>query len=202
MKKYIIASTGRSGSTMLFNSMIKSFRMKFGIPNLGRVVDNMYGTFVECPNLTRKIQPIYKTHCLPNEIDFNQSRTLFIYSCPIENVKSVYLRTKKDGINWFHEHQKNLRGVGEFKNIFKDDILNYKTQIGLWLSIKHENCRVVNLKDLWDEQVELSEFLDLDLRIPNKRPRLADDTMLDNQFSSQFYNEMKSFYTQIDNVKK
>lgn len=200
MKKYIIASTGRAGSTMLFNSTINSFRKKFRIPNFGRVFDNVYGTFVECPNLSKKFQPIYKTHCLPQEIDFNQVRTLFVYSCPIENVKSVYLRTGKDGIDWFHEHQKNLRGVGDFTDLFGDDVLNYKTQIRHWLSIKHENCRVINFRDLWGKQIELSKFLDLNLELPRKRPRLADDTMLDNKFSSQFYNDMKSFYAQIDNV--
>lgn len=197
IKRSIIASTGRAGSTMLFNSMIAGFRHKYKIPNLGRVVDNLYGTFVECPKFSRKLQPIYKTHCLPNEIDLNRSRVLFVYSCPIENVKSVYLRTERDGIEWFHNHQKNLRGVGDFSDLFDKDILNYKIQIERWLEVKHENCKIIDLKDLWEKQAEISGFMQLDLELPVKRLRLANDTALDQKFSIEFYKEMKNFYASL-----
>jgi hypothetical protein len=200
--KYIVASTGRAGSTMIFNSLISGLRSHYRLPYLGRRVDNIYGTFVEQPHSSRSLQPIYKTHCLPNEINFDMSRVLFIYSCPIQNIKSVYLRTQRDGFDWFKKHQSNLRGTGDFSKIFEDDILNYKLQLQQWLNTQHKNVLILNFDDIWFRKSEVCEFLNFDIKLPDKSSRLSDDNSLDERFSKAFKSEMNKLYTQTVNHLK
>lgn len=164
--KIIIASVGRAGSTMLFKEIRDAYvrTLKFPIPKLMLPI---FGRFV-CRLETQSFLPkIIKTHDLNCEIR-STWLYIFIHTDMLTSAISVYNRTQTDGIQWFESHQHNLKGHGEFNDLFVKDVLNYRQQMKFWIEASkiHENVISISLRDLPSKIRELSELIGFEFYIP------------------------------------
>lgn len=169
----VVASTGRSGSTMLANavaaSLIKTkfhafptslhdYIKRFSIAYLDRITD-----------IDQFAAPILKTHDLFRKEFSDKAKFIFVYGDPLESAQSVEQMKKKRGSIWVEEHIYHLVGNGTPHDIFTEDVLNYECQMRLWGEAK--GAFLIHYDDIWNKNTQLSRFLGFDVELPKKRAR-------------------------------
>lgn len=175
-KKIIIASSGRAGSTLVFDSVVESM-INSRISFLSNRFTNKYikklvsGWTSKLILIDDEAKVVFKTHDLYSEKECLNKKVIFIYGDPLDSAKSVSLITEKYGINWFNEHQYHLGAVGDFSDLFVKDVLNYENQIKSWLRKEVKNTIFVDYDDLWDKEKEISDFLGFEFNLPEKLKR-------------------------------
>lgn len=151
---------------MLFKEIRDAYvrSLKISIPKLMLPI---FGRFVSRLETQSFLPKIIKTHDLNCEIRATWLY-IFIHTDMLTSAISVYNRTQIDGIKWFENHQNNLKGHGEFNDLFVKDVLNYREQMKFWneASKIHENVISISLRDLPSKTRELSELIGFELHIP------------------------------------
>ncbi len=175
-KKIVIASTGRAGSTMLHTAIANNLiRERFHVDPEG-----LFGRIIKwlCTGYVERIRAlphapcfICKTHDTYESMPSSMARYVFVYGDPLESAMSVEQVVNKEGVKWFKLHQFHLKAVGEYSDLYKEDVLNYRGQIESWLNHHGDDVLCVDYDDLWEEQGRLADFLGIDITLPAKRPR-------------------------------
>ncbi len=172
-KKIVIASTGRSGSTMLTNEVARSLIMsRFSkLPKgLQSLLLRLSRDYVDrlC-KIRQKKAPILKTHDTYDEKYRSDAKYIFVYGDPLESAMSVSLMGEKYGTHWVEEHIFHLRGNGSTFDIFESDVLNYEQQIASWDSAP--DALLLHYEDLWDRVDEISKFIGFRVALPRRFSR-------------------------------
>lgn len=162
----VVSSMGRSGSTMLVNSIAESAWLG---------PESWSSTIVEGAWVIEKATMgegiVYKTHDYPptNKI---YPKYIYIYSDPFRVISSMYLKYKKDGEEWLRQHAENLKisPKNEF-NFLCQDVFRLEDHFDAWRMVEGIDLFMVNLDDLWDNNELLSEYLDFRIKIPEKIER-------------------------------
>lgn len=183
--RVVIASTGRSGSTMLFDSVADGLIVsRFGIkPDtaLARIIRKMTIGFVDrVSTLSSESCFVCKTHDVfdsPPNID---CKYVFLYGDPLESAMSVENVVEKEGLEWFRLHQYHLRASGDYADLYKKDVLNYENQLTSWFSESGRgNVLCVDYDSLWESVDEISRFVGFRITFPPRRPRLSKSVCTD-----------------------
>lgn len=174
--KIVIASSGRSGSTMLFNSIADSLiKQRFNImPNgiIWKIVKRQCSGFVDrIDNLSSSSYTVCKTHDLFENPQISSTKYIFIYGDPLESAMSVEQVVENYGEGWFRQHQYHLKAKGFYCDLYEKDVLNYEGQLISWLSQSEENVLCIDYLDLWEKVHVLSHFLGFEINLPPKLPR-------------------------------
>lgn len=175
--KIVIASTGRAGSTMLFDAVADSLiKHRFHLSRHGRIwglIKRLSVNYVDrIDTLPKEACLICKTHDTYSNPPRSNSRFVFVYGDPLESAMSVEKVVESEGREWFGLHQYHLKASGAYEQLYSQDVLNYEGQLISWLSeIKNENVFCVDYDDLWDEREELSRFIGFDIDLPERRQR-------------------------------
>lgn len=174
----IVASTGRSGSTMLCHSIMNSsFKEKTGLKSPRFVFFPAFSPD-KALRMKYRVGGVYKTHLLPEYIP-NHVKKIFIFDSPIITYTSFNLCIERYGKKWGIQHLKNLQSPYEIKDINKDvDFLNYEAQLLSWLEYKEALC--INFRDLWRYQEKMSAYLEMPLLFPSqieRKTRVDGDNM-------------------------
>jgi len=183
--RVVIGSTGRSGSTMLFDSVAKSFlRQRFHVDEdspIGEIIMRLMMGFVDRLSEVDHFSPLMiKTHDVYSlRYNIRNVKYIYIYGDPLDSALSVFNVVKKEGKEWFDLHKFHLKGEGEFSDLFQKDVLNYENQIKSWLATQESNVLCVAYEDLWENAQVISEFLGFELILPEKRKRSDKDLKLD-----------------------
>ena len=174
--KIIIASTGRSGSTMLFNAVADSLIMHrlhiaphTPIANFIKRLSTGYVDRIK--TLPEKPYLIIKTHdiCdLPPETNY---KYIFVYGDSLESALSVEQMVEKKGQQWFSDHQYHLRAFGDHQDLFQKDVLAYQKQLESWLTQSEPNIVCVYYDELWDKSERFSDLLGFKVQLPPQRQR-------------------------------
>lgn len=190
-KPTVIASTGRSGSTMLTNAVVESlvaarfnylpafvqaYLKRGSIEYLDRISD-----------ITKKCAPVLKTHDLFRDSFAQKAKYIFIFGDPLESAQSVQQMGLRHGAIWIEEHIYHLAGEGYPHEIFEKDVLNYEAQMESWGAA--EGVFVVHYEDLWDKEMEISQFLGFEVSLPNRRPRTKKP--LPSNFDKPLFDHLK-----------
>ncbi len=196
----VVASTGRAGSTMLFNAIAKSLiRERFHlrperIP--GRLLWRASAGFV--PRLREfdgSWPLVAKTHDLFQNAPDIPLRLVFIYGDPLDAALSVRDRTAQLGRHWFERHQHHLQGSGSLNDLFSADVLNYEGQMRSWLGTRDERVYCVDLDDLWLEISSLSRFLGFPVTL---QPRHAyTEKVIPPSIDRQLFDELRSLKREL-----
>lgn len=171
----VIASTGRSGSTMLFGAITESFsasrfiRQRNPLKNLLRRISSGYLDRIS--DIRPGLPPILKTHDVYHDRFEGSGRFIFIYGDPLESAMSVEETGRTRGAEWIEEHIYHLGGHGSPREIYQKDVLNFRNQILSWGSAKSALC--IHYDDLWSFSQEISEFLGFPVELPKRRERTA-----------------------------
>tara|TARA_R110001583_G_scaffold62493_3_gene183727 strand:- start:2482 stop:3144 length:663 start_codon:yes stop_codon:yes gene_type:complete len=160
----VVASTGRSGSTMLchavMNSMLRSRRGGRFHPRL------VFFPAFDRERIKLHDGAVHKTHLLAHHFP-SSSKCIFIYDDPNISKQSFVDCCAKYGREWGEQHLKNLESPYGVNASGEHDVLNYKNQINSWYNRKQ--CLIVRYNKVWEYQDEISDFLGLSVCLP---PRL------------------------------
>jgi hypothetical protein len=173
----VIASPGRSGSTMLFESVVEGLvRHRFGVGingSIGRFLAKRASNFLSrLADVDSTSCPVLKTHDLSDELSkIDNVRAIFVYSDPLDSAKSAKNMLEREGVNWMDEHLFNLRSTGSASEILREDVLNYGEQMRSWLGEFRPNVLALPYEHLWDREDELSQFLGFEILLPTRRSR-------------------------------
>lgn len=178
----VVASTGRSGSTLVFDTIAESFirayfpRMR-EIPFVGNRLASWSKCFIDrLSNMDDSPAPIKKTHALYSDEYRDKAMYLFVYGPPLESAISVKSMTEKNGERWFQNHLYHLESKGTLDQLFTEDILRYEDQMRSWGNSSNRNVLCIHYSELWEREAELSEFLGFKITLPEKRARAAKQT--------------------------
>ena len=172
----IIASNGRSGSTMLCNSVARSLVHR----RFGKLLASQFETFLcevaiefapRLQQISTLASPILKTHDRPEDPSEISGKVIFIFGDPLEAALSARLKTEREGCEWLQEHLYHLRSKGDLSNLLETDLLNYREQCHAWSSAPRDSVMLVPYDDLWARQSEISQFLGLPVDLPKRRAR-------------------------------
>jgi hypothetical protein len=173
-QKIVIASTGRAGSTVLFDTIRKGLICD----RLGPFARGTFGAYVEesCSGFVARMADIpkspfvvYKTHDIFTNLP--DCKFIFVHGDPLDSAMSVQKMVKREGIEWFHTHQYNLSATGEYDDLFDKDVLNFAGQVRSWMGARRGNVFIVAYADLWEKQVDLGAFLGFPICLPERRER-------------------------------
>lgn len=185
----VIASTGRSGSTMLCRAIMNSYfqsRTKLSINP--RFV--FYPAFCKKNLSYYRHGGVYKTHMLATHVP-NELKTIFIYDDPVISYKSFNNCVVKYGSPWGEQHLKNLESRYSISDLGADvDILNYKEQMSSWFSRK--SGVVIRFSELWDNTEDLSDYIGVNLKLPlltERTSSISEADVLGNTL-----NELRNIY--------
>lgn len=177
----IVASSGRSGSTMLFRSIQTSYfthksnSLYFNLA--GRIIPSKYllrlselylDSFADFP---RFYAPIQKTHVLCDYNYTRSARCIFVFGDPLESALSVYQQSQLKGPQWAAKHLCHLQSNSSIDALFQQDALNYEQQLKSWM---HPDVFYLHYLDIWKYKNELSRFLGFTLILPpqlNRTPK-------------------------------
>jgi hypothetical protein len=173
----VIASTGRAGSTMLYDAIANSW-VDTRKPGILKIYNRLLVASIQ-QELWRladkKYYPgiIYKTHDAPpsNISDLDNVRFIFVYADPLDSALSVMNMTNQYGEIWLDEHLYHLSGHGNIHDLFQKDVLNYEKLLVRWQSLNERNVLVINYADLWDKQDVINNFLGFSIKLPQQRSR-------------------------------
>ncbi len=175
-QKIVVASTGRAGSTMLFDAIADGW-CNHRLGRLGglfeTVCNRLAKGFVErIDSMEYAPYVVCKTHDSIDENPDLRVKYVFVYGDPLESAMSVEQMIRKGGTEWFAKHQYHLRANGSIEDLFRKDVLNYAGQMAAWKKVKDfDNVFCVSFSDLWARENDLSDFLGFEIELPTKRER-------------------------------
>jgi hypothetical protein len=176
--KIIISSSGRCGSTMVFNAVVDGLIInKFGhtymrlLGNLTRDIVSVY--LKNLSEISNSHFIVHKNHEPYFEKNNNLDRHiyLFIYGDPLDSALSVDSVVQKKGVDWFYKHQEHLCGKGSYQDLYNKDILNYENIMHSWINANEDNILCIDYDDLWKNENTVSNFVGFDVKFPSKLER-------------------------------
>lgn len=173
--KIVVASTGRSGSTMVFDAIADGLiKHRFSHPS---------GSFAKrirrwCEGFVDSLSDLPKAHCVVCKThDIFEPpaglacKYVFIYGDPLDSAISVQQMFEQQGAAWVDQHLRQLKGSGAYEKLYEEDILNYQRQLETWLTSSRDDVICIDYDDLWDEAERLSRFLGFSVSFPARRSR-------------------------------
>jgi hypothetical protein len=175
--KIVIASTGRAGSTMLFQAIADSLvQTRFGVSpesSIGKLIKRMCMGYVDrIKSLPSETCVVCKTHDTYENPAKMCAKYIFVYGDPLDSAMSVEQVVEKKGQEWFVLHQFHLKANGEYRDLYNKDVLNYQGQLETWLATTDANVLCIEYDELWSKNELLSKFIGFDIILPVRRPRI------------------------------
>lgn len=171
----IVNSYGRSGSTMLMESVLDAAvgRRTAFMRHVCRrsILDTAWD--LNAMRIERGL--IFKTHDYPPQNSLGaHARVVYIFSDPVDVVLSLLRLHDELGEEWMQMHYEHLRAqYGEFGKIIDEDQLGLERHLDSWLNEKRFPVAFVRYNDLWQRQNELSDFLGVAIQLPPYKERKA-----------------------------
>jgi len=192
--KIVIASVGRSGSSVLTRQIADAYFLKY-LPKYLHPFRSLLVPFMwEFCNYLDQVSffsgPIIKTHDQYSALlmmDF-PVKFIFIYCDPLESALSVSRQRYFEGDKWVALHIDHLRGKGSPEHIFYRDALNFENQILAWLE---SPALFIKYPDFWKQHDRISNFLNIDVKLPIYKERVFDDSLLPVDYNFQMFEDLR-----------
>ena len=188
----VVASIGRSGSSMLFRSILASHPNHRFHPSKRVVRKFTKRKAWELKKTALKNNGVYKTHDLPCRVKHVQPLYIFIFSTPSRAAISVVKRAlTDDDPNWLDKHSKHLGKKATIESVIHGDALGFATQIDTWFNFEEAPVLVLKFEKLWENKEILERFLGFKIQLPHQRERTALD-------SAEYVEKIKENYSFLD----
>ena len=171
----IVASMGRSGSTLVWDALRRAVAMsRFPPPlqaqGLRLVSDQAWD--LDCERFAPGV--VYKTHGLAHELRNNSgARVIFLFGSATDAALSVLSCQDRYGPSWIEQHFKHLRATGPFSDLGMGDVLRFGEQLDGWIGKTGTPRLILNYDAVWDHVQTLSDFVGVPVQLPPRRPRLG-----------------------------
>lgn len=169
----IVASMGRSGSTLVWDALrqavtLERFPGLLQRQGLRLVSDQAW-------NLSRaRFAPgvVYKTHGLADELPTDSgARVVFLFGSATDAALSVHACRDRYGERWIEQHFEHLRASGPFEELGARDVLRFSEQLDGWIGKSGTERLILHYDALWDHVDTLSEFTGASIKLPPRRAR-------------------------------
>jgi len=169
----IINSYGRSGSTVLTNSIVNSTISAKGSLMKSLAFRSIYRTAWSLDEEIFKNGAVYKTHDFPPQIGFrSEIKVIYIYANPMNVVLSLRKLYRDRGDIWMREHFNHLNAsYNDFSEIYENDILGLENHLNVWRKEKNISVAFIKYEKLWERKVDLENFIGFKIQLPAKRKR-------------------------------
>ena len=192
--KIVVASVGRSGSSVLTDQIANAYFSKYLPKFLWPLRKLLIPCICEYCDYLNEITifsgPIIKTHdqySAPLNVAV-PVKFIFIYCDPLESALSVSRQRYLKSDEWVASHIEHLRGEGSPEDIFYRDALNFKNQIVSWFK---SPALKIKYPDFWDDQDSISRFLELDINLPLYIERSIANGELPNEYNKQMFEDLR-----------
>lgn len=178
----IIASMGRSGSTLVFDS-VRTAMSKERFGPLWRIMRPLVSDSAwNLANDSLQNGVVYKTHGLAHELPRDtRALVIYLFGSASDSAMSVANCQIQLGNEWVEEHFLHMRADGTFDELPYRDVLRFGEQIQGW----RENASVprvlIQYTHIWESLPEVSEFLGLPLVLEAQRERSAKSALSDSE---------------------
>ena len=192
----VVASCGRSGSKMLKRHIALSC-----VRCIGKILRKRTSKVITCQKWN--LRPldfneglVYETHDYPpDNIEMCEAKFIYIYSNPFRIIYSLLKQRQKRGKKWFSSHAKHLKAKSACADqLTKDDVLHLEDNFTAWSNVESSNVFTIHLDNLWVRSHEISDFLDIDVTLPKRKPR----TSTKNDFQPGTIQDIKETYQKFN----
>jgi len=169
----IVNSYGRSGSTMLRDSIVESLaKEKNKIVNYA-LLKSIPQPAWDLDEVKIRTGFVYKTHDYPPKKNFNCNvRVIYVFADPVDVILSLLRLYKKKGEAWMREHYEHLKApYTDFNNIIYEDQLRLEKHFEAWIKEDRMPVAFVRYEELWNHQKEVSDFLGISIQLPPYKER-------------------------------
>ena len=174
----VVASMGRSGSTLVFKAIRNGLAaLRFGpLSKVSRArIADVAWDLSDC-----QLAPgiVYKTHALAHELPADRdARVVFMYGCASDAAASVLSCRLRFGPAWVAEHFEHMRATGSFDELGERDVLRFEEQIDGWLGGCSAPVLGIKYEALWDNIDALSNFLGFPVHLPERQLRSSQNDL-------------------------
>lgn len=169
----IVASMGRSGSTVVWDSLrhaVACARFPQSLQKQGlRLVSD------QAWDLDRKRYApgvVYKTHGLAEELPADSgAKVVFLFGSATDAALSVLACRDRYGAAWIDLHFEHLRAQGTFDDLGRTDVLRFGDQLDGWIGKTGTDRLILHYDALWDHVDTLSDFVGVPVQLPARRAR-------------------------------
>jgi len=196
---YVVASLGRCGSQLMTVALHNHL---WGFQEHEKKFLKKTRPFIrEYPSVFKN-GVVHKTHLYPIQYPDN-CKVIFTFGNPLDIILSVVRKSKTEGY-WGPAHFKNLDADwGEFGDIFIRDVLKLENMFDSFY--KPQTCDIMCLRyeTLWENEDKISEFLDFDFRLPERKTRESKNLRqsLTGEQIKIFNSGYSSFIEKINNAE-
>ena len=171
----VINSYGRSGSTILYDSILSSSVSSYSELYKKYLKKVMRYDAWDLNLQGKRAGFIYKTHDYPPEYTPASIKYIYIFSDPVDAVFSLLRLFEQNGEDWMRLHFQHLRAeyVEDFFCIVQRDILGLEKHFDAWVSQKHLPVAFVRYDQLWQHEKDITDFIGIPFRLPAYRKRTA-----------------------------
>lgn len=200
----VVASCGRSGSTMLTESLALS-SIEYGVGYIEKKMADAVTKWdwdLKTENLERGY--IHKTHDYPpKSIEIEGAKFIYVYADPYEVVYSTIRKSREEGQEWIREHAKHMKSeICSVEEIIKADALGLENNFDAWRNISSKNVMILNYENIWNRRGEISEFVGYDVEIPKKKERRSSKCIVSEKEQKMIKKVYKSMHVKVENEKK
>jgi hypothetical protein len=184
----IIASIGRSGSTLVFNTLKKEAKK-----TLWRKKSGLTPTLADAK---LKTGTICKTHDFPDALVnvTKPVKAVFIFGSTLESAMSVHSCVDRFGPDWVAQHFKHLKSDGHANELFDYDALGLAKQVKSWSTFDSVPTLCVRYDALWRRAAEIAEFTNYNFELPEFKPRT------EKQLNNVLLEKAQEIYGPLDDV--
>lgn len=169
----VVASMGRSGSTLLFDA-VRHGQAQERFHSEGVTALRLVTSEAWHPQATA-FHPgvVYKTHAIASEMPAAfRGRAIFVFGRPSEAALSIIRCRDVYGQAWIDAHFAHLDASGNFDDVVKSDVMGFENQIQSWMDWEgHASLMMIRYEHLWENQPALEAFLGFPVNLPPKRSR-------------------------------
>jgi hypothetical protein len=195
----IVASSGRTGTTVMCNSIKKALKgQEYKLATTKQI------------QKTPRWNHVTKTHGYPPQQLSNQSRLLFLFGNPYDSVCSYVriVRTLGESGEDFIKEAIRLTAKNNnvsIEDIFIKDIFQIEKRFDAFYRNHQYPVMTIKYETMWDFQAEIADFLEIpSFRLPNYRQRQSNFGFCTDEEHKQIcetYKRIKEKIDRADDIK-
>jgi hypothetical protein len=169
----IVASMGRSGSTVVWDSLRHAVAAHRGVGRFNKQMTRLVSQQT-WDLASAKFLPgvVYKTHGLAEELSSSSgARVIFLFGSATDAALSVHSCETRYGHDWIIEHLRHLRASGGFDELANRDVLRFSEQLDGWIGKAGTPRMILRYDSLWDHEEALSDFTGVAVKLPVRKAR-------------------------------
>lgn len=182
----IIASMGRSGSTLVYDAVRHAMAIaRFG-PFASQGLRVVSDPAWDLGSQKYNSGVVYKTHGFAHELPGDcGAKVIFLFGSASDAALSVLACQSKYGDEWIKKHFIHLRANGSFDALAERDVLRFEDQLDSWTSPHGTSRLLLHYDALWECSGTLSEFCGFPVKLPPRRER-SGATVADSDTKNRF----------------